>query len=86
MEYLAVCRSWISAGFPIATPKRPPANERDLENIDQTVRNALQFVTAQTVDTVLNTALNRKIEINPTILKDIPEDVKAKSRKPVLRQ
>jgi len=64
----------------------PKDNERDLENIDQTVRNSLQFVTAQTVDTVLQTALNRKIEVSPTILQDIPEDVKTKSRKPQLRQ
>jgi len=64
----------------------PKDNERDLENIDQTVRNSLQFVTAQTVDTVLQTALNRKIEVPPTILQDIPEDVKTKSRKPQLRQ
>jgi len=64
----------------------PKDNERDSENIDQTVRNSLQFVTAQTVDTVLQTALNRKIEVSPTILQDIPEDVKTKSRKPQLRQ
>ena len=64
----------------------PKDNERDLENIDQTVRNALQFVIAETVDTVLQTALNRKVEMSPTILQDIPEDVKSKSRKPVLRQ
>ena len=37
----------------------PKDNERDLEEIDQNVRNALNFVVAETVDTVLNTALNR---------------------------
>ena len=36
----------------------PKDNERDLEEIDQIVRNSLNFVTAQTVETVLNTALN----------------------------
>ena len=64
----------------------PKDNERDLEEIDQTVRSALNFVTAQTIETVLNTALNRKTEIVPTILKDIPEDVKMKSRKPIIQQ
>lgn len=64
----------------------PKANERDLEEIDQTVRNALTFVTAETVETVLNVALNRKSEMVPTILKDIPEDVKNKTRKAIIRQ
>ena len=64
----------------------PKDNERDLADIDQTVRNSLNFVVAQTIDTVLNTALNKISEVVPTILSDIPEDIKAKSRKPVIRQ
>jgi len=64
----------------------PEDNERDLAEIDPTVRNALNFVTAQTVDTVLKTALNNIAEVVPTILADIPEDIKTKSRKPVIRQ
>ncbi len=64
----------------------PKDNERDLEEIDQTVRNALNFVTAQTVDTVLETALNKVTEIHPTILADIPEEIMTKSHKPVIRQ
>ena len=64
----------------------PKDNERDLEEIDQTVRSALNFVTAQTIDTVLSAALNRRAEIVPTILSDIPEEVKTKSRKPTLQQ
>ena len=35
----------------------PAENERDLAEIDQTVRAALRFVTAETIDTVLSTAL-----------------------------
>ncbi len=35
----------------------PKENERDLEEIDQTVRSHLEFVTAETVDTVLKTAM-----------------------------
>ena len=64
----------------------PKDNERDLDEIDQTVRNSLNFVAAQTVDTVLRTALNRKAEVTPIILQDIPEDVKKKSRNSRIRQ
>ena len=64
----------------------PKANERDLEEIDQTVRGALRFVTAETVDTVLETALNRQSGPMPTILSDIPQDMKPKTRKPSIRQ
>ena len=70
----------------IRTVVIPKDNERDLEEIDQTVRNALRFVTAETVDTVLDTALNRKTEAAPTILKEIPSDVAQKPRKAVIQQ
>ena len=64
----------------------PKDNERDLEEIDQNVRNALNFVVAETIDTVLNTALNRPGESMPTILKDIPSEVAQKPRKAVIQQ
>ncbi len=64
----------------------PKDNEPDLKEIDQTVRNSLNFVIAQTVDTVLETALNQKTEIVPTLLQDIPEDVKSRTHKPSIRQ
>jgi len=64
----------------------PADNERDLEEIDQTVRRQLNFISAQTVDTVLEAALNRPGEMNPAILGDIPGELAAKSRKPRLRQ
>ena len=64
----------------------PKDNERDLEEIDQSVRGALNFVIAETVDTVLNTALNRPGEAMPTILKEIPSDVAQKPRKAVIQQ
>ena len=64
----------------------PKDNERDLEEIDQNVRSALNFVVAETVDTVLNTALNRPGEAMPTILKEIPSDVAQKPRKAVIQQ
>ena len=64
----------------------PKENERDLAEIDQTVRNALNFVTAESVDTVLNTALNKMTEAVPALIADIPEDVKSKTRGNVIRQ
>lgn len=64
----------------------PKDNERDLEEIDLTVRKSLNFVSAQTVDAVLETALNRKSDIVPTILSEIPSDLKKKNRKPDIRQ
>ena len=64
----------------------PKDNERDLEEIDQTVRRQLNFISAQTVDTVLEAALNRQPEQNTTILQEIPGDRKTNSSKPELRQ
>ena len=71
----------------ISTVIIPKDNERDLEQIDQTVRKSLNFITAQTVDTVLDAALNRaSAELMPSILNAIPEDVKNKHKKSDLRQ
>ena len=64
----------------------PKDNERDLAEIDPVVRKSLNFVTAQTVDTVLQTALNIKTEMVPTLLSEIPGDVKQKNHKPGIRQ
>ena len=62
----------------------PEANRKDLSEIDQMVRKSLNFVTAQTVDTVLETALNRPSGAVSTILGDIP--VTKKNRTPEIRQ
>ncbi len=64
----------------------PQDNARDLEEIDQTVRNSLNFITAQTVDTVLDAALNRNSDMSPAILKDIPQKITTTGRKPIIRQ
>ena len=64
----------------------PKDNERDLEEIDQTVRKQLNFVSAATVDTVLDVALNRPGEAAPTILGTIPEEVSGKARRQEIRQ
>ena len=64
----------------------PKDNERDLEEIDQTVRRQLNFISAQNVETVLEAALNRPVEMNPKILSELPKDIQTKSRTPELRQ
>ena len=64
----------------------PKDNERDLAEIDPTVRNALNFITAQSIETVLDAALNKQTDIIPGILQDLPEDVKTRTRKPIIRQ
>ncbi len=62
----------------------PKANEKDLEEIDQTVRSALNFVTAENVQTVLETALNHHSGSAAPILGEIP--VKPQKNKPAIRQ
>ena len=65
----------------------PAANERDLNDIDPTVRRSLNFITARTVDTVLEAALNNLVEDNvPVLLNKLPEDVKGKNRNTGIRQ
>ena len=64
----------------ITTVIIPEDNRRDLEEIDQTVRKSLNFITATTVDTVLEAALKRSGEIIPTIRNDLPADVKPRNR------
>ena len=64
----------------------PAENERDLEEIDQTVRRQLNFISAQTVDTVLDAALNRKTDLDTAMIGDLTSDVKTKAQKPGLRQ
>lgn len=70
----------------IRTVVIPEDNRRDLDEIDPVVRKSLNFITAKTVDTVLNAALNRTTEAAPVILSDIPEQVQKNSRKPGIRQ
>ena len=58
----------------------PKDNEADLENIDQTVRSKLSFVTAENVDDILDTALVRKT--NETVM-PAPLPVQSQERLPV---
>ena len=69
----------------ISTVIIPEENLRDLEEIDQTVRSSLNFVTARTVDTVLETALVRTTELTAPMLSEIPHEIR-KSHKPGIRQ
>lgn len=64
----------------------PKDNERDLEEIDQTVRKQLNFISASTVETVLDAALNHNVEPAPTILGALPEEVSGKPRRREIRQ
>ena len=69
----------------ISTVIIPEDNLRDLEEIDQTVRKSLNFVTARTVDSVLEVALVRYDGVSAPVLTDIPKDMQ-KSHKPSIRQ
>ncbi len=64
----------------------PKDNEKDLEQIDPTVRKALNFIPAYTVDTVLETALNRKNDISAVMLQDIPQQAKVRKQSHDIRQ
>ena len=64
----------------------PADNQRDLEEIDPIVRNSLNFVFAKSIDTVLETALNRSETIIPSLLNAIPEEISHKQRKHGIRQ
>ena len=70
----------------ISTVIIPKDNERDLEEIDQSVRRQLKFITASTVDAVLDAALNRRTEDAPTIGPEAIPEAQKNARKPQLRQ
>ena len=63
----------------------PEDNLRDLEEIDQTVRRSLHFVSVRTMDGVLDTALIRNHEIAAPVIPAIPHDA-MKPHKPSIRQ
>ena len=62
----------------------PLENRRDLEEIDQTVRNKLTFVTAETAEQVLETALVKQPELLPGL--QIPEEMRRNADRPGIRQ
>jgi len=71
----------------------PEANAKDLEEIDQTVRSALNFITVSHVDDVLRTALNLHEPVADEISNEVALKKKIsiahepnKNRKPEIRQ
>ena len=65
----------------------PKDNERDLKDIDPTVRRSLNFIVVQEISAVLDAALNRKTEDMVTsLLNKLPEEVAGKNRNPGIRQ
>jgi ATP-dependent Lon protease len=70
----------------ITTVVIPKDNAKDLEQIDQTVRQSLNFVLADTVDVVLATALNRTTEVLDIFPSEITTVVKQHGSKPCIRQ
>ena len=70
----------------------PEENRKDLEEIDQTVRKSLNFVTARTADTVLETALRFLQPDAPLVVASDPQNLPLatppipRKRKPDIRQ
>ena len=70
----------------VSTVIIPKENERDLEEIDQTVRNQLKFVTADIVDVVLEHALVPGADVHTGLLGEIPAEVGAGRSTATIRQ
>ncbi len=71
----------------------PQANAKDLEEIDQTVRSSLNFITVSHVDDVLKAALNLPDQEQEQLYTEVPQEAQLavsreqkKSRKTGLRQ
>ena len=71
----------------------PKDNAKDLEEIDQTVRRSLNFITVSHVDSVLDAALNSPALMAEEKMADVPQEAKfalqheqKKNRKPGIRQ
>ena len=64
----------------------PADNVRDLEEIDPLVREKLEFVSAETADTVLATALNPLEKEDLSLIGEIPVENVAKGHKTDIRQ
>lgn len=64
----------------------PQENEKDLREIDTTVRSSLNFIAVKHIDSVIDTVLYHRTETDPVILKEIPGEIKNKSRKPHIQQ
>ena len=63
----------------VSTVIIPAGNEPDLDEIDQTVRSSLKFVTADHVDAILDTALNRLDKQPQQAVSAVPQQHKAEN-------
>ena len=70
----------------ITTVIIPEENRKDLELIDPTVRKSLNFVTANNVETVFETALVHHVEVNMPVLNDLPQDIPSRLHNPSIQQ
>lgn len=70
----------------ISTVIIPMDNERDLQEIDKTVRKNLNFIVCSTMDSVLDAALNKTATVTPAIIAAIPDDMSSKAGKTRIRQ
>lgn len=61
--------------FGISTVIIPEENRRDLEEIDPLVKRSLNFITAKTMDTVLEVALKQQGRVLPGIIPDLAADI-----------
>ena len=66
--------------YGISTVIIPEDNFNDLEQIDPVVRRSLNFVTAKSVDTVLEVALKRECQVVPGILPEMSAERTTKQR------
>lgn len=66
--------------YGISTVIIPEDNFNDLEQIDPVVRRSLNFVTAKSVDTVLEVALKRECQVVPGILPEMSAEMTTKQR------
>ena len=64
----------------------PLDNQRDLADIDPMVREKLRFITAASVDTVLEAALNPKAGADTTVINVIPSELASNTHKVQIRQ
>ena len=72
--------------YGISTVIIPEENLRDLEEIDQTVRKSLNFISASAIDTVLDAALKRPGERIGLLNTELPADRKNRGLSKSIRQ
>lgn len=72
--------------YGIKTVIIPVDNEKDLQLIDPAVRNALNFISAESIEAVLEAALYKKDQPVQTIMCDLGGELQPRSHKTVIQQ